>query len=185
MKASTIAIILLALALGIALFFLGRSNGKQTITNVTNVYDSIPTNNYYPTNVINEKGGFRHDSIVRLVPADVDTAAILAMYYTAHRYEQTIRDAAAEVEATITDTITENRLLSRQVRFKNLRPTLVVPPMEKPPVLQLYAGMFYNFQGAGPEAMVTFRNFGYAGAGWDLIRRKPEVRAGLRIKIKK
>lgn len=57
------------------------------------------------------------DSIVE-VPADVDTGAILADFFTRYFYEDTIRPKA-NVTFVISDTVTRNRIASRRYSFQD------------------------------------------------------------------
>jgi hypothetical protein len=81
------------------------------------------------------------DSIFYPVPVEADTALILQKYFTKYVYAQTLRDSS--IEATIEDTICQNRILARSFSYKLLRPVLIYTPVERENVKnRLYLGGF-------------------------------------------
>lgn len=58
-----------------------------------------------------------------IIPANVDTNAILRDYFAKVYYSDTLNDTSYRV--VIRDTVTENRIAWRQVQFQNLRPTVI------------------------------------------------------------
>lgn len=83
--------------------------------------DSIP----YPVPVyIPEVDTFiQHDTSWRF--HEVDTAAILADYFSQRIYIDSAMSQDSSILTIIQDTISENRIKARQISFQNLRPTLI------------------------------------------------------------
>lgn len=71
------------------------------------------------------------------IPAGpIDTLAILRKYFAVHTYSQTIRDGY--IEATVFDTVSQNRILGRGFTYKLIQPiktiestTVTLPPVNK------------------------------------------------------
>lgn len=76
------------------------------------------------------------------VPADVDTAAILAKYYTKQWYVRTLKDDTSALVRLI-DTVFNNELQAGIFEFQNRRPiavnTTIINPVPQCPSISLYA----------------------------------------------
>lgn len=132
-------------------------------------YDSAPR---VIRNTVNNYPRIR-DSFPYPVPADVDTAAILARYYTAYHYSQTVRDS--NLELSIADTITENRIAGRGITYKLLRPTKIAYLTQQAEARRrLYAGAWAGYNGkamAGPQLLYIGKKDIGATIGYDMLNR--------------
>ena len=93
---------------------------KYTITPRSIEYkiDSIPYQVSIPA-------PYKVDSIIEVeVPANVDTAKILAKYYAKHVYTRTYEDS--NIRAVIKDTISENKPSEALLTYQILKPTQII-----------------------------------------------------------
>lgn len=113
------------------------------------------------------------DTVKIPVPEKVDTAAILADYFTRYYYRQEVSDSLLSV--TIADTIGENKILSRQFSYRILRPQIIQQIIESPRSMVLI-GASASLKDAGPEILVlTKRGAGY-GVGYGVVSQSVNAR---------
>lgn len=166
----TVKLVLTMAALCVLLIILGAIEARRHHTDVaqpTMVRLQVDTLWVHDTLHVHHPAVVRE--VTRPVPAEVDTAAILAAYYTQRIYADTIRlrDAAT---VYLSDTLEHNMLCGRGVRYDlmQLEPTIIYDP---PP--------------AG-EASLNKRHSSSARlaltAGVQLGREQAAVAAGLRIR---
>ena len=121
--------------------------------------------------------------VVREVPARVDTAAILAAFYAARAYADTLRIADVATVCLL-DTIAENSIRSRRVAFDvmRLQPTAVAlqPPdaatrtAPAAPRLAITAGLQAGPRQLAPTLGLRYRRATVAAA-YDLRLNAPSV----------
>lgn len=94
-----------------------RSNKRDTsILSIHNHYDSIPK-------IITVQVSQPKDSILISIPANVDTAAILQLYFTKYHFRQEISDS--NITAIIDDTIARNSILARSFTYQWKKPQII------------------------------------------------------------
>jgi len=111
-------------------------------TTTISIDSSRVTNNYTQEQLTQ----YHRSTDTLTIPAIVDTAAVLARYFSSHYYKQEIRDTTADVLLTIEDSVKFNMLAWRSVNLRNLRATQIITTVYdtckpyKPPFLQPYIG---------------------------------------------
>lgn len=131
------------------------------------------------------------DSVVVEIPAMVDTAAILARYFNIYYYAQTITDT--NLIATITDSVSQNRISKRTFQYQWLKPTsqttitntTITDSTKKR--IELYSGGFASVgidgtnAGLGINLALKTRKDLIYNIGFDAINR--QVQLGVLVKI--
>lgn len=170
-------------------FFISKSQTKpnsfDTTINVSHHYDSAV--NHFSTRQVTYSNT---DSVV-YYPPSLDSLAILKIierWFTHYQKSEVYRDQ--NLEATISDSIGENRIINRAFSYKILRPDSIV-------TIQLsstqnkgnfYPGLSACYLGTeakpsfGPAMFYTFNRVGiYAGAG---VGERTTLNFGLHFKLK-
>lgn len=110
-------------------FMKGCSYGKTRVkcptitTNIKYIHDTITreTPNYYPYYIQGK------DSIIyqeKLIPAKVDTIAILHDYYAKHIYNRQWKDSLLDVQ--VQDQVTKNEISNLNFKYKILRAQTII-----------------------------------------------------------
>lgn len=190
MKKSDIIWITSVFGVGVLLGWLiwGRQPGTltapHTVTTTQTIHDTVPRNIPipYPFPV---KG----DTAWYPVPANIDTAVILARYFSKMYYSDTIADTNLWVK--IADTISHNAIISRKFDYKWLKPTIINqttttnPQPQKKHGWNIYAtadaSIFANNPVLAPGiVLITPERFGF-GIKYDLLNNNPAVTVLYRI----
>lgn len=129
-----------------------------------------------------------HDSLITVIhydtiPADVDTAQILAAYFDVKEYARTWKDTLLKVE--LTDWISQNRILDTRMTYQILRPQTVITN-----VTNDIRYTKYIYLGADvPLKDIKYFNVDlifaapgwYAGAGYNIKLQSLSLKAGVRL----
>lgn len=156
---------------------------EKTVTIRKNVWDTVTKKIAVPYPV-------KSDSVIVEVPAKVDTAAILKRYFNVYYYCQTIADT--NLRATIEDSVTKNSIVNRTFKYQWLKPTQITTvnttPVKIPEDrMALYPGIFAGSStigdklGFGIELMLKTKKERIYGIGYDLLQRRIEARASMKI----
>ncbi len=121
--------IIVIVILMIILFFQKTCGGKKcpdcpeidTITKVDTVYNTVTIHSPIYTPV---PYAVHHTDTV-IIPANVDTAAILADYFAEYYYADTLMDDTI-AWLVVYDYITQNKVQAREWAYKNRQPTQVI-----------------------------------------------------------
>lgn len=176
MKISQIYIILAGNILTAVIVYYLAKNGRENITTSTTTIHrdttTIVTN--YPTRYITQN--FHIDSSKVIIPDVIDTAAIIARFFTAKNYAQTINEN--DVEISITDSICMNSLLNRKISVKNNRETRIETILPAPPMQSFvfYGGIRAGYIQKGqspvmvqPVIGIDYKRKWKLDAGYDLL----------------
>lgn len=126
---------------------------------------------------------YRDTGSIRNKLVNVDTSAILIDFFSQYFYSDTITDDSTFI-AVINDTVTENRIYSRELYVKNIKPTTIVPNLvieEKPKKnMRLYVGgtigsTSTNFYAITGNIGLRARNDNYYMASYNFIGQSPNV----------
>lgn len=196
-KDTIIWVVLFILSLGM-IFFAGfytkgrfyASDFDTTITTTLRFDSTIRTIDAHPGTQIqpNTHTIIKTDSTVYVVPV-LDTLAltrIIESWFTHYYYSQTLRDS--NIEASIKDTISQNRIISRHFTYKILRPDSIVTSTITQPKNNnnIYAGMgvcWGTNPKIGPALIVTRNRFAFqAGAAFG--QQQPVLLFGTYYKLK-
>lgn len=124
------------------------------------------------------------ETIFVAIPAHIDTAEILKDYYAKYYYSDKISDSL--LEATITDTISTNTIISRAFTYKLLRPQTIqnITSTQEitPERYRFYFGFGISLNqrllaGIGPELLMTAPKQMAFGLGYELLSQS----LGLRV----
>jgi hypothetical protein len=128
LKALLFGLILLAIGAGIGYKWLSKPVPCNQIWDTIIIHDTIPGDStpylvirYYPRWDTVEIGVPTEHA---LSPQKIDTAAILADYFSRYYYSDTITDDTSFF-AIINDEVTENKILTREYWHRNLRATSI------------------------------------------------------------
>jgi len=159
--------------------------GTTTVVKTVTKYDTIREEiiSYVPkwkTKIITKTDTI-HDSII--VPKEIDTLAILEDYFSTYAYVDTIKKDS--VEFIIYDTITQNQIIKRGIKYTILYPTTYITTETFINKRELYGGLgvYGNMNGltfVGPEFLLKDKK-GHAfglGAG---INNKLEPTLGFKM----
>lgn len=143
--------------------------------------DSIPADTEY---LLGEPLIFWDDSIIYL-DTEVDTMAILADYLARLVYTDTIRNDSSAL-IVVKDTITRNRIISRQVSFQNRRQTSVI--FNTTNITYENIGVFGGMMaignsgrfGIGPAVLLVHNQSAYS-LGFDLLNKDVQFMISRRI----
>ena len=126
------------------------------------------------------------------IPADVDTAAILADFFAKNVYHRVlIDDTTALIE--MTDTVHQNQLLQGKLKYINRTPvtiheTYIIHPPD-PPRFQLYAGGFIQGNtehfGAGAAIFALTPRSHLYGLGYDPLNKTAQIHMQWKISLRK
>lgn len=132
----------------------------------------IDTFEVVKTKVVTKKGAdIYHETIVEkevVIPANVDTAALLKDFFAKNVYRDTLRLPDSLGMVAVTDTITQNKILGRtfnaSVKQREIKETLIVKELPKNQV-------YYGFNGGFNKADVV----SHVGAGVILKTKKDKI----------
>lgn len=120
------------------------------------------------------------------VPQDVDTAEILRQYFAIYTYTQNIEDTM--IKATLTDTVSKNKIIGRSFTYKLVKPIKVVESTTITETYNpsgFYAGAFSTLSksgaGFGAQGSYQFPNGRQLTVGYDFLNKSVLVGAQLRI----
>lgn len=112
------------------------------------------------------------------VTVPVDTAAIIAAYYSKMAYVDTLRNDSSLL-VVVSDSVTQNRIAKRQFTIQNRKPTAIlntnILTVQKPTRIQVFAGVFGGYMVKqkqpqfGINATLLFDGSVQAGYGYDFI----------------
>jgi len=159
---------------------------KKTADTVTVIrFDSVPKKITVP-----KPFPVPGTTVIIEVPANIDTAKILQLYFNKNYYSQIIGDT--NLRATITDTISQNSIVHRTFSYQLLRPvsttTIINKTVEVPKKqMALYAGIFGGITPAGQAigfginaSLITKKRMLY-DIRYDLLQQRIEF--GVHFKI--
>lgn len=106
------------------------------------------------------------DTLYVKVPADVDTAAVLAAYFSRVTYHDVV-PVENYGTVTIIDTIYQNGIENRVIEYD-----LSFPSYTKKKNFSLAAGAFVRHDGFGPVASIRYKNLRLS-AGYDIRNKAP------------
>ena len=132
----------------------------------------IDTFEVVKTKVVTKKGAdIYHETIVEkevVIPAIVDTAALLKDFFAKNVYKDTLRLPDSLGMVAVTDTITQNKILGRtfnaSVKQREIKETLIVKELPKTQV-------YYGFNGGFNKADVVSN----VGAGVIVKTKKDKI----------
>lgn len=150
------------------------SPAAQTITKETVI------NNYYDSGVkvVPQTSFIKGEPIPYPAPQDVDTAKILQAYFNHYPYSRTFKNDT--IEATIIDTVSENKFISKpKFTYKWLPPiktvesTTVTVTNEAKQKVHILIGAYAQFNGYsvnsfGPELYLQGKKGNLYGANYDI-----------------
>ena len=116
----------------------------------------------------------------------VDTATILKRYFARYAYADTLADS--NLVLILTDTITQNRIISRRSSYRIIRPQIIeyiTTTINTPPKAAFYAGAFISLGervGIGAEALFISKTQTIYGLGYDLQNKAFVGRIAWKIK---
>jgi hypothetical protein len=124
-----------------------------------------------------------------IIPADVDTAAILKKFYTTFRYywqfPETFTDGDS-IRIKLNTTISQNKPLVYDLSYQWLKPQTIINNNVDNSVSYskyLYLGLdlpFYNMENAEITALFAFRR-GYLGGGYSPFARGFSLKTGVKL----
>jgi len=129
-----------------------------------------------------------HDSLITVIhydtiPADVDTAAILAAYYAVYEYSRSWKDTLLKVD--LTDWISQNRILDTRFAYQILQPQTIITNTvnEIRYDKYIYLGMdlplkdikYFNLD------LIFAAPGWYAGAGYNVNLKSVTLKGGVRL----
>lgn len=164
---------LLIIVLGIVIFFMRSCDRKpvitepQIITNVEVVHDTI--NREVPVYVPKYITKVVHDIDTFSTP--IDTSAILSDYFSTYVYED-VQNLDSLI-LTITDSITENSVKNRSIKYQLIYPTTTITK-------EIYLNKNEFYYGFGLQG--TSKQLNYVG-GELLLRRKNKKAFGIGIGV--
>lgn len=126
------------------------------------------------------------DSIFYPVPflVQVDTAMILQQYFTAYYQQQILRDSL--LQACISDSIYQNRIIWRGFSYKILRPQTVTHNIiqSAQPRTHLYIGAELSTAGAvSPSIIIDDKHARLYSIRTNLFERQPNLALGIHFKL--
>jgi hypothetical protein len=172
---------LIIIGLIIVIFLLRECRGEKsplptepiTIVKIETKYDTIietvPT--YIPKYKTRVKWKTVHDTIEIHDTIPVDTASVLEEYFAAYAYTDTLKKDS--VTFIINDTISQNKILSRGIKYNLVYPTTIIQTEREVNQRELYVGF-----GLGGDR----QQISYAGSEL-ILRTKKEKLYGVGIGI--
>ncbi len=159
----------------------------QTITKETVI------NNYYDSGVkvVPQTSYIKGDPIPYPVPADVDTAKILQLYFNHYPFARTFKNDT--IEASIVDTISQNKFVSiPKFTYKWLPPiktvesTTVTITNEAKQKVRFLIGAYAQFNGYivnsfGPELYLQVKKGNLYGANYDIKNEAFGVKTAINL----
>ncbi len=162
MKTKTIpwslSVILLLAIIGQHIYFTNIKKQKPIVLTNTVKKDTTIYKTLIPATEISyqDTGSFH----LKLIPAKVDTPAVIADYFTKHPVKRVLKDDSSAYIA-LNDSIFQNRLTASILEFKNRKPDVVV---EKIYPNRLYLGGQTSFTNDHPEKKLRQKlGFGFVG----------------------
>ena len=128
------------------------------------------------------------DSLPGIVPVLIDTAAILESYYKRYAYRDTLSDSSIVI--AIADTVSENRITSRQFSYRIKRPEIIQEIRKENPRRNfLYAGAALSvnrnlISGFSSEVLLIAKNNNAYGVGYDLLNKSISARMYWKINLR-
>lgn len=152
----------------------------DTITTVEYVYDTVPRTDTIPK-------PYPVEVIVNAPPPNVDTAEIIAAYYTKQIYQRTLLDDTTAL-IRLTDTVYNNELFSGVLYYQIRSPTKTITTniINLPePKITLHAGLFasgsrYNF-GTGAALFLKSKTGNLYGIAYDPLNRSAQLHISWQI----
>ncbi len=191
----------------ILLFFMlrrcgnGNAGGKvtvDTLTQIDTVFKEVASDSeyiIYPYETVRwkTKEVFKTDTLEIFDYRDVDSAKILAAFFSERRYLDSVNVEYGKVY--IRDTVTQNQIVGRSVSTRLNIPTITkTVTITKPPRTTLYLGTDLNgnkealIYSVGVNAGFVFKNGKYWGLGYGLTKDGGDlynIRFMLPIRLKK
>lgn len=176
----------LVITLLIAIFFNKCNNNADQIIN-----KKIEIRNYYDSSIklVPVKYTLQSEPIFIPIPANVDTAKILAMYFAKFPYSRVFQDS--NLIATIVDTITQNKFnTTGKFSYKWLAPIKTVESttltVESAKRLVLLAGIHLNFNQRkfvdfGPDIYLKTKRDQLIGVGYDIDLKVVSLRGAFNL----
>lgn len=132
------------------------------------------------------------DSFIVQIPACVDTALILQTYFNKYYYSNTYADSNEVL--TINDTVSQNKIIGRGLKYQWLKPLVVNTTINTPiqvakPKRDLFMGVFAaaNISGsnAGFGAQILFKTKKQTmyDARYDFLQKRIEFGASFKLKF--
>lgn len=151
-----------------------------TITKTEIKWDTIKTE----TPVYVPKWSTRTEIDIDTFTTPIDTNAILGDYFAIYNYIDTI--GTDSVKIVINDSITTNKIASRQVNYKVIYPTITVTKETVINKQQFYYGLGISPQGVGPQFLYKTKNNHVYGLGVDINKSlKPTLELSMYWKFGK
>ncbi len=157
----------------------------EETTVIHTVYDSVPKYITARPEYITIRDSIAYP-VSDTIP--VDTGAILRSYFTAYYQEQVLRDSL--LEATISDSLYQNRVLWRGFSYKILRPLTITEKKTEPPKrvqaflgAELSAGK--NGAGISPVFLITDRQQRAYTLRTNLFEPQPNIALGIHFNMLK
>jgi hypothetical protein len=155
---------------------------KET-TVIHTVYDSVPKYINARPEYITIRDSVAYP-VLDTIP--IDTGAILRSYFTAYYQEQVLRDSL--LEAVISDSLYQNRVIWRGFAYKILRPLTITEKRTEPPArLQAYLGAELsagkNGAGISPVLLVTDRQNRAYTLRTSLLDPQPNIALGIHFNL--
>ena len=116
-------VFILGLIVGAVVCFRLKPTPTETITVTETIYDTIVQTIEKPISVVEEVFITEFVEVPVEVPMEVDTAAIVAEHLKTKVYQRVWEDS--ELSILMTDTITQNKLVSGTLDYQILRPTTI------------------------------------------------------------
>lgn len=176
----------LVITLLLVIFFNKCTNPEPQI-----IKEKTEIHNYYDSSakLIPVKYTVPGDPILIPVPVNVDTAKILAYYFSKNPYSRVFEDS--NLIATVSDTICQNRFLSpAKFTYKWLKPIKTVESstvtIELPKNIQLFAGGHIDFsknlfQDFGPDIYLQTKHGQLFGVGANIYQKSISVKAAINL----
>jgi hypothetical protein len=133
-----------------------------TITKTEVKWDTIKTE----TPVYVPKWNTRTEVDIDTFTLPIDTNAILGDYFAIYNYIDTV--GTDSVKIVINDSITTNKIASRQVNYKVIYPTITVTKETVINKQQFYYGIGVSPQSIGPKVLYKTKNNHVYGLGVDI-----------------
>jgi hypothetical protein len=123
-----------------------------------------------------------HTSDTVILPLEIDTMAILSDYYSKVEYRDTIEDESIKI--FLNESISQNRIISRDLSYKWMKPTQVITYDTKTNII--YGGLpfWQNIPSNTSSILITLSYANekmFGSVGYDPINSSFKVEAGLKL----
>lgn len=156
--------------------------GKTEIR-IVKEYDSVEIKVEVPVPVPGE-------IVYRQLPADIDTVYVLKEHFGQFTYKQVVRDS--NLEATIFDTVSQNKIVGRGFSYKILRPAEIQYITNIPkPKMKLFAGVVIGANippdklVAAPSLMLLTKREHLYGYSYDVAGKTHQAGIYWKVGLKK